>query len=289
MKIHLQDIRSNFEGFCRLVSFGKLIDTALWEDIDIDMSAVNWIDANMCAPLGALVHKATQEGNAVTINNIISGVQSILSKNGFLAHYGYSRLFDSWGSTIQYKRFETKDDHYFADYISRELAGKNIPTMTPALYKKFQESLFEIFSNAVIHSQTTLGIFSCGQYFHRKKRLDFSVADLGLGMRGIVKDRLNLDLTPEDAIIWSLSGNNTTKRGSVPGGLGLKLLQEFIRKNKGRIQIASDKGYWELINGDSNTQVLPHPFPGTVVNIEINTADTHSYCLACEIRPDEIF
>lgn len=40
-----------------------------------------------------------------------------------------------------------------------------MPDMSPGLLKKFRESLFEIFSNAVLHSRTELGIYSCGQLF----------------------------------------------------------------------------------------------------------------------------
>lgn len=161
--------------------------------------------------------------------------------------------------------------------------------MSPGLLKKFRESIYEIFSNAVIHSQTKLGIFSCGQYFHKKHRLDFSVADLGIGIRRNIHERLGLDLSAEEAISWALEGKNTTKAGPIPGGLGLKLLREFIVKNEGRIQIVSDKGYWELSEGTVKTKAFAEPFPGTVVTIEINTADTKSYRLVSELRPEDIF
>ena len=38
--------------------------------------------------------------------------------------------------------------------------------------------------------------------------------------------------------MWATQGRNTTKRGPIPGGLGLKLLTEFIKLNEGRLQIA---------------------------------------------------
>lgn len=86
-----------------------------------------------------------------------------------------------------------------------------------------------------------------------------------------------------------MEGRNTTKVGWIPGGLGLKLLREFIIMNKGKIQIVSDKGYWELSGGKISTKTFPEPFHGTTVNIEINTSDTSSYCLSSEIQPEDIF
>jgi hypothetical protein len=161
--------------------------------------------------------------------------------------------------------------------------------MSAGLLKKFRESIFEIFSNAVLHSGTEHGIFSCGQFFPNKQCLDFSITDLGVGIRERVNQRTGLALSSVEAIKWALSAGNTTKSGPIPGGLGLKILQEFIRLNAGRMQIVSATGYWELAGGQVQTRFFVKPFPGTVVTIEINTADTKSYFLASELRPDSIF
>ena len=55
------------------------------------------------------------------------------------------------------------------------------------------------------------------------------------------------------------------------------------------MRIVSDDGYWQKKKGDIFTAKLNSPFPGTVVNLEINTADTHSYGLASEVSIDDIF
>ncbi|MCZ7667861.1 MAG: ATP-binding protein [Chloroflexi bacterium] len=197
---------------------------------------------------------------------------------------------DTWGTTIPYQRFDIKDDRYFAGYIEDEFVHRpEMPDMSPGLLKKFRESVFEVFSNAVIHSQTKQGIFSCGQFFPKRNNLDFSVADLGIGIRQNILDNRRLDLTPEKAILWATEGRNTTKQGPVPGGLGLKLLGEFIDLNGGCIQIVSDAGYWRREGHQVKTALLRHPFPGTVVSLEINTADTQSYVLTSELSEADIF
>lgn len=289
MKTSLHEIHSSYEGFSRLIQLATQTASCFLEDIEIDMGQVGWMDANMCAPLGAILYKVGRDINTIRLTNIPASVMTILSKNSFLCNYGWTRMEDIHGSTIEYKRFEPKDDRYFADYIEKQMIGKGIPEMSSGLLKKFRESIYEIFSNSVIHSQTKLGIFSCGQYFPRKHRLDFSVADLGIGICSNIYERRGLTLSAEEAIIWALEGKNTTKTGPIPGGLGLKLLREFIVKNEGRIQIVSDKGYWELSDGKVKTSAFSEPFPGTIVNIEINTADAKSYRLVSEIRSEDIF
>ncbi|MDZ7703063.1 MAG: hypothetical protein U5L04_01090 [Trueperaceae bacterium] len=217
-------------------------------------------------------------------------VKDILSRNGFLSHYGHEKIPDHWGTTIPYQRFDVKDDRYFADYIETELIHRSeMPTMSQGLLKKFRGNIFEIFSNAVLHSRTQQGIFSCGQFFPKRDRLNFSVVDLGIGIRQNIRDITRLGLSAEEAIRWATMGRNTTKQGSIPGGLGLKLLGEFIDLNGGYIQIVSDAGYWKRTNRTTTTATLTHPFPGTVVTVEINTADTNSYKLAHELSATDIF
>ena len=52
----------------------------------------------------------------------------------------------TYGTTIEYKRFEAKDERYFAAYIEQHLVGKGMPNMSVGLQKKFRESIFEILS-----------------------------------------------------------------------------------------------------------------------------------------------
>lgn len=249
-----------------------------------------WFDADMCGIVGALLYRIGDNLNTVRLTNIDSGVREILSRNGFLSHYGEERISDHWSTTIAYQRFDVQDDRYFSDYIEREFIGRaEMPNMSRGLLKKFRESIFEIFSNAVLHSHSDLGIFNCGQYFPHRKRLNLTVADLGVGIRKNVSGHLGTDIPAEEAIEWATQGRNTTKRGDVPGGLGLKLLREFIDLNGGCMQIVSDSGYWRRLDGDTTKRKLPHGYPGTVVSVEINTADTHSYALHSEVSLDDIF
>ena len=291
MKITLPPIRHDRRGFETLVLLHAQTENCFLNDnIEIDMTETTWFDADMCAAFGAILYNLGAKLNTVRLTNIPHKVQNILSRNGFLSHYGRNRIPDDWGSTITYQRFDTKDDRFFSGYIEYELIYRSeMPKMSLGLLKKFRESIFEIFSNAVLHSRTKRGIFSCGQFFYNRNKLDFTVADLGVGMCENIKTHTGLNFSPEEAIEWATKGNNTTKRGNVPGGLGLKLLGEFVDLNGGCIQIVSDAGYWQRKNRQTFTARLSERFPGTVVSVEINTADTASYGLTSEINASDIF
>ena len=290
MRFPLPEIRHDQASFEALASLHAQTKECVLDNVEINMNATNWFDADMCAAFGAILYSLGERLNTVNLVSIRSSVDTILSKNGFLSHYGRVQIHDQWGTTIPYQRFDVKDDHYFAEYIENELIHRSeIPKMSLGLLKRFRESIFEIFNNAVSHSRTRLGIFSCGQFFPNQNRLDFTVADLGVGIRQNIKKHIGLKFSPENAIAWATEEFNTTKRGKLPGGLGLKILCEFVDLNGGSIQIVSDAGYWQRKNKKTVTKPLSHPFPGTVVSVEINTADKHVYSLASELNADDIF
>ncbi len=290
MHVNLGSVRHDWKGYEALAALYAKTQACELDDIEIDMSDCQWFDADMCAALGAILYKLGADLNSIRISNMRDNVEKSLSKNGFLSSYGRSKLPDKWGTTIPYQRFDRKDDRFFGRYVESELMRKTqLPKMSKALAKKFRESVFEIFSNAVIHSRTTLGIFCCGQFFPMRHRLDLAVADLGIGIRRNVEESIGQKMKPEEAIVWATEGRNTTKRGPIPGGLGLKLLREFVGLNGGQIQIVSDAGYWCLNENKSRACTLSAPFPGTVVTIEINTADKSTYALTSEVSSEDIF
>ena len=283
-RVALGEIRSNELGFSRLAVLAAALDSHLLDIVDVDFSACTWFDANMSAPLGVVFAHALDNLNTLKPCGLRQVVEAILAKNHFLTGFGFPEKADTPGTTIPYHRFSATDDRYFAAYLNRHLRGKDLPIMSEALSQRFKNSILEIFVNAAMHSDSKLGIFACGQYFPQQNRLDFCVADAGLGVRRKIYKELGLKMNSDKAINWALQEGNTTRKGSVPGGLGLKLIREFIAMNKGRIQIVSDRGYWEFSPRGETLTRMDTSFPGTVINIEINTADTSSYRLRAESK-----
>lgn len=276
-------IYTNQEGFQHLLSLYNAIRSCQDPICEIDMSKIFWIDANMCAPFGALFRSYFSFPNSrnkrINLLDINDDVENILEKNGFLSELciGSQKKPDTFKTVIEYRSFNSSDSILFKEYVENHFIkkhiGGHIPEMNDALKKMFRQSIFEIFENAVYHSKTRLGIFACGQYFPNKELLKFSIADLGIGMRRNLYECLNLDYAPESAISWALNGHNTTRQpiDGTPGGLGLKLIKNFIYKNGGEIMIISDKGYWSFKHRREDLKPLLFAFPGTAVNIIIHT------------------
>lgn len=239
----------------------------------------------MCAPLAAAL-----AGRRARFRNLTPAVEAILEKNRFLN--APQRREDLHGTTIAFRHFDPTERDEFQEYIRAHFRGKGLPKMTSALMRRLRASLHEVFENAVAHSGTKLGIFACGQYFPNRNELHFCVSDRGVGIPARVRDFLNTPISAVDAIQWAMEGQNTTRlvTDGLPGGLGLKVIRDFIAMNGGSIRVASDDGYWWMRGANVLTKrKLTPAFPGTAVDIEINTADTNSYALAHEIDPGGIF
>lgn len=290
MKVNVGTVRSDYDGFNNIAHIAEQTHEVLFDSVELDFSFCGFLDANMAAPLYAVVSRIRDELNDVSLINLNPSLETILRKNHFLTKFQKASLADTNHTTVPFKTFKLQAGEQFFEYLESYMHGKGIPAMSEGLTKRFRQSLFEIFQNAAIHSKSESGIFTCGQFFPQMHRLDFTIADAGVGIRDNVRKYTgNSKMSSCAAIKWALTEGNTTKTGDQPGGLGLKLLKDFIRMNKGKLQIVSRYGFYQFSASEENSLKLDHDFPGACINIEINTQDTSSYCLKSELSSDDIF
>ena len=108
--------------------------------------------------------------------------------------------------------------------------------------------------------------------------MDFTIVNLGKTIGDNVVEFLlesNFDL-PDNNIAWAVQPNHSTKR-NFSGGIGLTLMRDFIRFNSGKFQIVSGNEFWELNGSSECTRSFKIPFPGTIINIEIDQNDKNIY------------
>lgn len=282
--VALSEILTGFHGFSAFARLGSMASAVQTGEIIIDCSEAHWFDANMVAVLGGLREFAESKGIELKLANMRPRVATVLSKNGFLS----ARIPDTYGTTIRYERFETTEAKEFAAYAEDQLMSQDIPIMSDEVRRRFLEGLDEIFDNAAIHSKTEYGVHSCGQVFPRRQRLLFTIADLGIGIPANVQRVVDKRLNAIEAIDMAMMEGFTSRSLDVPGGLGLKLLKEFVSLNDGRLIVVSENGYWEMRRGAVTTRHFLHKLPGTIVSLEINMADENKYSMRGEINPETV-
>ena len=230
MIYYLPNISSDAVGFGELAALSAkaLADDSL--HTEVNLSHLAWIEANMAAPLGVVLSTITNALKVVSIVAVPAPTEAILRRNGLLPAFGYPPVTTKSLTALPYQRFKLQDSSLFAQYLLDHLAGKGIPTMSSGLGKRFQQSLFEVFENAVFHSASNIGVFVCGQFFPLKQRVDITIADAGITIPRKVNETFGWNLSPTEALAWALKDGSTTKQEGKPGGVGLKLLRDFIAK-----------------------------------------------------------
>jgi ribosomal protein S8 len=280
--IVLSDINTTHQSYQQLINLHEQVKNFLFSDITIDLSG--WFAANMSAALGAVLDKIASVNN-IEISSSNKDILSILQKNGFLAHFGYEKKYDTYYTTISYLKLKPQESRYFHEYVMNELLAKSeLPIMSEQLKKKIAESIYEIFVNAQIHSETEY-IYTCGQFFPQKHKIEFTIVDRGIGFKQKINRRFNTRFNSIQAIRWATEDGNSTKIG-VPGGIGLAILKEFVRMNEGKIQIVSDDGFYQLTADREIVKPFMSSFPGTIINMQFRTDDNKSYRLAEEANFD---
>jgi hypothetical protein len=272
----LRNLASDFLGYQSLAQLAS--DTAELRDgaLELSFASVSSVEANMAAALGAVVSRTLDRNNTFSIVDLSPHQQSLLRRNGFITGIGDPGPDSSSSTIVPYSRFGRSEANRFYDYLEEHLPGKGLPEMTNEFSLRFQQSLGEIFVNAQIHSLSELGIFVCGQFFPATQKLDITIADAGISIPGKVSERFNVEVPPIAALRWALVEGHTTKRGT-PGGVGLKLLMQFVALNRGKLHIASGRALWEFSAGKGRFSTLGDHFPGTAVTLRVNTSDTRLY------------
>lgn len=256
-------------------------------EITFDFSQCVHFDANLSAVLGSLLDDLKAQGYNIWLTQPTSSqVRDNLSRNNFFSAFNPDYIPEDTENFIEYKKFSPGESGEFKSYIETQLMQKQrFPAHTKKAGSLIQESIMEIFVNAVSHGECSY-VYSCGEYDEAKTPpcLDMTIVDRGHTIPFKVNDFFTRrDWQPIShcqAIRWALMDGNTTK--NIPGGLGLSTMIDFLRLNQGAMQIVSGKGMVEYRNNTLSDYTLSKSFDGTIVNMEFNFDDDKNYRLANE-------
>jgi hypothetical protein len=284
-------VASDYAGYSFFARLHAELKPLQIEKVILDFGQNTWFEANLCAALGAIIYEAETRLNQISIHNLSPTLQNLFGRNHFSASFGGYEIIDHYDTTIKYRRNQLSDDKRIRDFLNSELINKpDFPKLSVGARKEIIRSIFEIYSNAIIHGNCEY-VFSCGQFYPQKQppRIDFTIIDVGRTIKSNVSEFLKHDISGIEAIVWALQESNTTKPKdkNIPGGLGFKIISDFARLNNGKVQIVSDNGCWQLTRGKEEKYTMEHPFPGTLVNLEFNLDDKSFYYLEQE-KPQEI-
>lgn len=284
-------IYSNFNGYCRIIDLlNPFLNSVERCDVVFNFSQLKWFDANLLPIIGVCIENKKFSHNLKYVSNSLSdNLATVWGKNGFGRYFKINHIEDTYNSTIAYSIFKPDEGKKFGAYVDEcLLSNPKLPDMSPGLRKQISLNIQEIFGNAPMHGNCE-EILSCGQHYPAKEKLLFTIVNLGFTIQENVVEffvRYLKQKPPEHTISWAVIEDNSTKPmvNGKSGGKGLAYLHEFIRKNRGRLQICSGNEYWESKPSGISINTLTSNFPGTIVTIEINLKDKNSYILKSELE-----
>lgn len=290
-RLYVPTINANPSDFDYLFQLRNNLDAGIPE-VTFDFSSCSFLQQNAVAFLGGLARLIyRRSGTAVFDWNSMKGkVLQNLERNGFVAAFG-GRTYALPGNAIPYREDSELNKRELMPYLEREWlgSGKGV-TLSQALRAEIVGKVVEIYVNAFEHGASPIGVISCGQHYPNLKETKLTVIDFGVGIPTTVRQYLKRPRMPSaNALEWAFQTGNTTKTGAGIGrGMGLGLLESFIRANHGHLEIFSHDGYVLIDEHQRLFTKRQSSFEGTLVNISLQ-CDERYYCLSSEISDEPLF
>jgi len=275
--------------FMRLFMIYAQVMDAETSQIMFEFTHCRFLRPNAVAFLGGTIRSLQRKGVVVFVNweSVPSDVMASLKQNSFCNKLGYNSQANP-GHAIPYREDPREDANSILDYLTQNWIGKGWVKVSEPLRDAIAGKVWEIYANSFEHSNSEIGVFSCGQHFKRKNELVLSVVDFGVGIPHNVREYLSSDeraafLSAELCLKWAcVSGNTTATANGIPRGLGLHLLKELVRINNGKLELYSHDGYVKISSQGEQYKTLPFYFKGTILNITL-LCDEKYYRLTSEL------
>ena len=277
----LQNSYSSHLKLCELATFLENLDAEL---VTIDFSNVKFIASNLFAVLGCIFMEFVERKpgtNRLKITGLNYSIKNLIQKNGFSIHFSeFEKQPDKFNTVIAYKQFGRDNIKEYEMYLTYSIfSRKDLPEMSKEVSDDIRDSLLELFKNVSDHTRSK-HIYTCGQFFPKSKMLFFTIVDAGETIYKNVlefhrRHKLN---QPQYCLEWAIEEGNTTLDTTSPRGIGLSLMKDFVKHNKGSIYIISGIETYEMVYSKERYRIFEkYSFPGTIVSIGFNLKDKTSY------------
>lgn len=295
-RIMIPSIRDKPNDFAELFSIVNQMNNAPC-NIVIDFSNCETLWPNALAVLGGAVRRAEFQGKIISFDWVSlanSSLNEVLSQNDFARTFGKKTRIPLKES-IPYREDKVVDRNAtmsstmnsIMDYLSELWLGRGWVLVSFKLRNAIVGKVWEVYSNAFEHSNSKIGVFSCGE--HIANDLVLSVVDFGQGIPEKVRSFLSEDprsqnLDSINFLKWAFQRGHSTCTEGVARGLGLDLLKEFIELNHGKLEIYTNNVYVIIDNLGMKYEKIDVPFEGTVMHITLR-CDENLYQFKHEENP----
>lgn len=247
--------------------------------VNFSLAQCEFLRPNAVAFLGGLARTLQARGFDVAFDweSCRDAVLANLCQNGFAATFGYPRARWTGNSIPFQEHLGDLRQGKVIDYLTNDWLGRVHPEVGEQAKTRIIDTMLEIYNNAFEHSESSAGVFSCGQYFPKLNELTLSVADFGVGIPHNVRhffqkepsSRVLMDLRASNCLRWAFKESHSTCSG-VSRGLGLSTLEKFITDVGGRMSVYSERGAVHMLpKGKIHYRDYSNPIAGVILHLSI--------------------
>lgn len=287
LKFDIPTINDGYEGFEIIINLNNKILGSMNKElygnkIKFCFEKCKYLRQNAIAFLGGISTFLTKQGFKVyyDFHHMPANIQSILDNAGIMSgHFGneikvnYSKEYITFKNFSGNLREDSKLSTSIQNYIGNEWLNDDRILLTPRLKKDLSARMYELFANALEHSNSELGCFTCGNVYTPQEETEIvlTIVDLGVGIVKSVQNffsKIKEDIQEKDAMRWAFEDGNTT-RPDRSGGLGLNLVYEFLNISNGTMDVYCNNIFLRIENTKSTITFMKSNFSGTMINIRI--------------------
>ncbi|MGD1950745.1 MAG: ATP-binding protein [Leptolyngbyaceae cyanobacterium] len=269
-RLRIPTINDGPHDFKRLFQKWQSVQEHLPSLVRLDFSGCRFLRPNAIAFLGGMARSLELMGVCVDIDfvTIQENVRRTLDRNDFLASFG-AEPYPWDGNSVPYCQYSYEEFDSIPDYLEDKWLGRGWVKISDSYKEEIISNTLEIYQNAFEHSNSPIGVVTCGQQFPNMKLLKLTVIDFGIGVPTNVRNfRNHPNMLSTDAFRWAFQKGHSTRKG-FSGGDGLSILKSFVMDKQGKIEIYSHDGYAIFSEDGEDYRVIDSFFEGTLVNITV--------------------
>ncbi len=150
-----KEVETNAIGISELLKFYGFAKQYQYCKVQLNLSTVNTLDANLSALILAIAHKLKEE-NKVFVFVILADHMGVFFRNGLMPHLQGKGNDNPYGdnrhSTIPLTTFSIDDDEQFCKYLRNDFFGhRGLEGLTLTTKTNLSTHYEEIFTNVGLH------------------------------------------------------------------------------------------------------------------------------------------
>jgi len=248
-----------------------IVEKQGFRDVTLDFSGLKRAFPNGFVPLIVLVDHY-RRGQSVGVDLVLpqdEACQNSIVESNYAAHLSPESGFPLSDKANALHQFT--DDSSVNDLINRQIHQiLERATYAEGVLQSFEWALNEIAGNVLVHAGVDHGWMQV--VVHPKtKHMAIAVADGGAGIPETIRRAFPQYVKDEDAIALALK-EGITSRPDFGQGKGLTGTLQIVKiNNGGRLSVHSRQGRVEWLHDRMEIKGDFPPFPGTFVDIQLNT------------------